>query len=69
MDAVRLSMVCNYAERDAQRPPPTATPAIATDCKITQERENGKCGGGSVERQLAALLFADSLFMFLRQFV
>jgi len=27
-------------KRDAQRPPPTATPAEATDCKITAKSEN-----------------------------
>ena len=40
------------AERDAQRPPPTATPAEATDCKITPDAENGKRGGGSLEQKV-----------------
>jgi len=43
------------AERDAQRPPPTATTAEVTDCKITPRRENGKRGGGSLEEKLGAV--------------
>jgi len=38
------------AESDAQRPPPTVTPVEASDCKMMPRLENGKRGGGSLER-------------------
>src|SRR5207245_3653694 len=46
----------SVAQRDAQRPPLTATSAEATACKITPEPENGKRGCCCLEQKLGGIM-------------